>query len=1086
MLAYFAYLLLVVYTPNSDLTPPANTPLQTLQPGQSHTYTLHLDKAQAVWIVAQQRGVDIVLSVASGQGDTLASVDAPFDEWGPEALLFVTPSAGSFSLRVDTRTQSGPSGQYRLELQHTEMPNAARAAWTTASQAYQTQQSSNYASAIANFSLAAAQFAALDNLQWQIYAHYCKAVLHRLNQENSQALAGINDLLPLYQKHPDPLLQAFTYNEQGLLLQLDSRYHDADTSFQKAEQLFAQQDHPQGQAMARNNQGLNFFRQGDLSQAIQLFEASLHIKEKAGIKRGMGETLINIGFLHRRLGHTQPMLESYQRALELFQAEGNELGIAQVQNHFGLYHSSMGAYRKALQAYRGALESFQKLGMKREQARATNNIGKLYNDLGDSERAILFLQKALTMRREAGDQTHEITTLMHLGNAYAQEDQIDKAQSLYSEALQKAQILELEKQQSAALIMLSLLALKANSIKQALAFAQQALALHSTHKDLLSRARAHAALGKAQIANGDFSLAQDSLQAALNDYKTGYYLRGQAETLYALAQCAKGVNDLNTATTYLHQAIELFEKQREKVEAPDLRAKLMASKYQIYEAMIAVYMARHQQDPTQRFDLIALDYSERGRARVLLEQLHETQGTLDSRLSPIQNQQLEQANQQLISKLKAYRKLKLNQQTDADAAAAELETAWVQLTELERQVAAEAPTYGALFQPQPLTWQTIQQAIPQDTLLRIYALASEASYLWEVTHTQIVAHVLPDRATIANQVQDYTHALSLRDHSPANRQRTETLKVALSKALMPKNTLANEHPKLVIVADGVLHSLPFATLRTSSEDQKLVQHHTAIAMLPSASVLTSLRQRKRQPAPNHLLAILADPIFEPNDPRLQVQIDDKRDTLPASTRSVEAETGLLRLPGTAQEAQNLAKIPDNSSAIVTRIGTAASRDWVMSGALKNYRYIHFATHGLIDDRRPELSTLALSFFDEHGKQQTGFLSLNDIYNLQLNADLVVLSACETALGQQVRGEGLISLSRAFIYAGSKAVIASLWRVPERATTELMTHLYRGMLQEGLSPAQALRQAQLQLQKNRRWRDPYYWAGFVYQGDWQRE
>jgi CHAT domain-containing protein len=162
----------------------------------------------------------------------------------------------------------------------------------------------------------------------------------------------------------------------------------------------------------------------------------------------------------------------------------------------------------------------------------------------------------------------------------------------------------------------------------------------------------------------------------------------------------------------------------------------------------------------------------------------------------------------------------------------------------------------------------------------------------------------------------------------------------------------------------------------------------------------------------------------------------------------------------------------------------ATRETVLNAALDRYRIVHFATHGLLDAQRPALSGLVLSLVDERGAPRNGYLRLPDIYNMRLDADLVVLSACETALGKEVKGEGLVGLARAFMYAGAPRVVASLWQVSDVATAELMKRFYRGMLQQHLRPAAALHAAQVNMQTDPRWRAPYFWAGFTLIGDWR--
>ena len=156
----------------------------------------------------------------------------------------------------------------------------------------------------------------------------------------------------------------------------------------------------------------------------------------------------------------------------------------------------------------------------------------------------------------------------------------------------------------------------------------------------------------------------------------------------------------------------------------------------------------------------------------------------------------------------------------------------------------------------------------------------------------------------------------------------------------------------------------------------------------------------------------------------------------------------------------------------------------MDGTLGLFRSIHIATHGLLNTVRPELSGVVLSLVDESGHPQDGFLRLQDIYNLRLSADLVVLSACQTALGRPIAGEGLVGLARGFMHAGAPRVVATLWKVDDSATAELMKRFYRSMIEEKAPAAQALRAAQRALARDRRFASPFYWAGFTLQGDWK--
>jgi len=306
--------------------------------------------------------------------------------------------------------------------------------------------------------------------------------------------------------------------------------------------------------------------------------------------------------------------------------------------------------------------------------------------------------------------------------------------------------------------------------------------------------------------------------------------------------------------------------------------------------------------------------------------------------------------------------------------------------------------------------------------------------------------------------------------------------------------------RLAIVAEGILQYVPFAALPTPGSGQNqtpLISNHE-IVNLPSASTLAVLRNENSfRKLPDRTIAVFADPVFEASDPRVArprpALVRARIGSQPAPTVSGNSLPQLFRsstvggfnvprLPFTRQEAETiLSFVPEDG-----RLGVFdfnASRSTAMSPELARYRIVHFATHGILNDDQPELSGLVFSLVDKDGNPQKGLLRLRDIYSLKLSAELVVLSACDTALGKDVKGEGLIGMVRGFMYSGTPRVLASLWKVDDEATAELMKEFYKHLLQEGMTPAAALRQAQItQMQKKSR-QSPYYWAGFQLQGEW---
>jgi CHAT domain-containing protein len=336
--------------------------------------------------------------------------------------------------------------------------------------------------------------------------------------------------------------------------------------------------------------------------------------------------------------------------------------------------------------------------------------------------------------------------------------------------------------------------------------------------------------------------------------------------------------------------------------------------------------------------------------------------------------------------------------------------------------------------------------------------------------------------------------------------------LALSHTLLGPVAVELGKKRLVVVAEGALQYIPFAALpaplngRAANPSQAnspaspgvpLVAEHEIVS-LPSASTVALLRRETegREPAAK-LAIVLADPVFSKDDPRVALLYSasgsasssaansDNLERAELSERSAK-ESGLPgfdRLRASRREAETIVELAGKNNA-VEELDFDSSRETATSEALGQYRIVHIATHGLLNSRNPELSGLVFSLVDRQGNPENGFLEAQDIYNLKLGADLVVLSACQTALGKEIRGEGLVGLTRAFMYAGVPRVVASLWKVPDQATTELMQKFYRGILQQGLQPAAALRAAQFSMWKEPRRSAPYYWAGFTLQGEWK--
>ncbi len=790
---------------------------------------------------------------------------------------------------------------------------------------------------------------------------------------------------------------------------------------------------------------------GEKQKALDYYKQSLPLSEQAGDKQAQGTTLNNIGKIYSELAEKQKALDYYNESLSLRREAGDKNGEAISLNNIGSVYHFLGEKQKALDYYNQSLSIKQQEGNKAGMATTLNNIGKIYLDLGEKQKALSYFSQALSLYQQAKDAEKEgiPTALSNIGTVY----------------------LELAEQQ------------------KALSYFNQALFLYRQAGDKGGIATALNNIGKAYSNLGEYQKALDYYSQSLPLYQQMGNKAREARTLYNIASVQHDEGNFQSALTQIEKVIKIVEDLRTKISSQELRTSYFATVQNYYQLYIDLLMQLHKQQPSKGYDALALQTSERARARSLLELLTEANANIRQGVEPKLLSQEQNLQQQLDTLEKRRIELLGSKYTEAQVQALEQETEALleQYKQIQAQIRATSPRYAALTQPQPLSLPQIQQQVLDDnTLLLEYSLGEKRSYLWAVTNKRITSYELPKRADIEATVQKFRQEITTPylKNSPAIN--------ALSQQILAPVVQQLKNKRLVVVSDGALQYVPFAALTTDSNInyEPLLLNHEIIT-LPSASTLAILRSEpKERKSASKTLVVLADPIFKSDDERLRGKIQGSRPPVPESnldnlalTRSAQdSDISFDRLRFTRQEAEQILSfvpISDRKQAF----DFTASRTTASSENLSQYRIIHFATHGILNSKHPELSGVVLSLFDDKGMPQNGFLRLHDIFNLNLQAELVVLSACKTGLGEEVKGEGLVGLTRGFMYAGSPRVVVSLWSVDDQATSELMKVFYKKMLQEGLKPAAALRTAQIEVWRTQKYAAPYYWAAFTLQGEW---
>lgn len=912
--------------------------------------------------------------------------------------------------------------------------------------------------------------------------------------DSAAALASYENALSVSRLARERSTEAAALNRLGFYYIDRSEFDKALAHGEQARELSSSVADRRSEAEALLLLGVSRYHRRELTEAKTYLQQSSEMFKTMGDKSAQAQVLEAFGHISHDLGNAPEALRMFTDALDLAN-QANDLFVkGRLLNAIAITDSILGEKQQAVERYRDALAILEKMGNKRQIAIALNGLGYIYFSVAQNERALNYYSRALTLFRSVSDREGESIALLRMGKISEGLWEKKKAALYYEQLVVVARQLKDPILESYVLNWLGDIYAAADK-RRALTLYEQALTLSRQHSNPRIEAYTLNRLGYNHAWLGEPELAKKFYDAALERTQTIGDREGESLTLYNLAALERDRHHLADARSLIERSLKIVESLTTDAGARELRASYFATVHQQYEFYIDVLMQLHKQNPSDYFASLALEASERSRARSLLEMLSEGGADIRQGVDPKLLAQEQDAKAKLRAaiqkRLMAFNRPHSKQEVD------DLQQQIVSLTTDYEQIAGEirqrSPQYAALTQPNSLARQQIQALLDDDTVMIEYALGERRSFAWVIARDSLSNFELPDRAALEKLVKIVYEGLT---RDPRDGARAESFAPALenlSRILLDPIAKYRSKKRLVIVADGALQYLPFSVLEIANE--RLIAHYELVN-LPSASTLAVQRNalKDRKPAP-HLLAVIADPVFEPDDSRLMEARSHRSApavTAPADVsrlgralRDVEVGEGLRglrRLDFSRAEAEALYGLVQNNEGLQA-LGFDASRSTVTSDQLANYRLVHFATHGLVDNHLPELSGIVLSMFDRQGKRQDGFLQLYEIYNLKLNADLVVLSACQTALGKDIKGEGLVSLTRGFMHAGAPRVVASLWNVDDAATAELMSRFYRHMIVHGLKPAAALRAAQLDLAKERRYQSPYFWAGFVIQGEW---
>lgn len=895
--------------------------------------------------------------------------------------------------------------------------------------------------------------------------------------KNELAEQYLNRALDLFKQHQADRSEVAT-NAYGEVLGNLAEVNYAKGDFMRARAQFGSalehlQNDPRRAAKIHIFNGYISGGLGDSEKAEQEISQAREFYKKVNDKVGDGLALTALGLVHSHKSEHIRAIELHKSAIAIFHAAGDRQSEALTLNALGTSYELAKQYELALNHYEQALRLFEEIGSVDGMSAAALQLAMVHYANKRLDQAIAFCERSLRVSRAAGKVRSEINALMQLATIYASQGRRELALSQYQKILKFYESSDLR---------------------------ARAMALNSYADFLL------------QIRDNERALKTCLEALTLSEKMDDKAILTPA--LYNLARAHLALGSLDVALSVIRRSLEIIEDLRANETSPDFRVSYLSGVEKHYELCIEIFMELDRVHPGKDFAAEALLVSEKGRARLLLDLIRESRAV--SRNGAAQELLDRERELRKFFEIQAQYRMNLLLSRKDSAEIAAIDNQMAQLKADYQAIQAKIREHPGLFSLEraeravPLNLQQIKsELLDGDTTLLEYALGDERSYLWVVTSNSFQSYELPDRKTIEDAAREFYKVITVRqgtDGSIDGNYQTNLeaadkayFEKAISLSRMLLGPVADQlgNRRLVVVTAGALQHIPLEALPVpvanavaqnglgASPSRFLIEEHEVVA-LPSVSALTAIRSaRNRTGSPSKLLAVIADPVFSGNDDRVHREQVSRGIAQAATRENSETRTrggALARLTYASQEADSISAAAPWGTTLVAK-GFDANRDLAMSSDVGQYQILHFATHGFIDSDHPELSSIVLSTVDRNGKETNGLMPLYDIYSLELSAELTVLSACQTALGKDIKGEGLIGLTHSFMSAGSNTVVATLWKVDDKATAVLMADFYELMLQKGMSPAAALRSAKLKMMRDKQWGAPYYWAGFVLQGEY---
>lgn len=1104
---------------------------QQLGAADKKRFEIFLTRGELFQVAVEKGDLALGLDLSDPAGQKLISqvshgYEAP-------SLLVATNSTGTYQLEISS-LESEARGTFKLEVKviraaksTDQKLNLAQQSFAQANQLRSNWNEKSLREALEKYERAATVFLSIKEFRSAALALLAAGETSSVLGEYSTAIERYERASEIARTAGASLQEAQVLSHIGSIYAYTGKNAQAQAASVRALNLLAVigSENPsaiqkQAYAEALRNRGEINYSRGNLVRSTADFDQALKIFKEFGDRAGEARCRLFKGYISGALGEPNKAVAEIDQALLLYKSAGNKAGEALGLTALGLAHSLEGDAERALQMHRQAKDIFVAIGDRQSEAITLNAIGQAYELLHDYSTALDNYKQALRLS-QPGTLEIAAASLFKIGRLYRLLGDFRQSQTNYESCLRLSRAAGQRRTQAIALNDLALLYASQKNRERTVEQYRRILVFYQTINDRRGRAMALNNLGEFYLSFGDQKAAAEEFTRALPLSEEVGDKDLLTTTLFHLARAERDAGMLEDALGFIRRSIGIIEELRTNVSLPEFRISYFSGARKHYDLCIDILMQLDRQQPEKGFAKAALLVSESARARSLLDTLTEvrvdtSQGTPDDLLHR------ERELRGLLRSHAQYQmELSLNgiNPAESESIAAELSELRSQYQEVQAQLRGRVARSEFSESAPPNIEQIQAELHGSDTMLLEFALGDERSYLWAVTEWSVSGYQLPPRARLESAERELYGSVTARQ---AGGQQTDsdyqskietsdraywTKAQELSQLLLGQVASQLRTRRLVIVIEGTLQYVPWEALPSpNAENQQsdssgqllganncLIGQHEIIS-LPSLATLTAIRQEKHKPAASDkIVAIVGDPVFDNKDDRIlsnggaraATANEDSPPIRQVSANNLTRNGGPGRLIHAQDETDAiLAATPTGAAMVAT--GFDANREIVTNKAIGEYQIVHFATHGFFNSDHPEFSGILLSMVKPDGSKTDGFVPLQDIYGMRLSSQLVVVSACDTALGEDIRGEGLVGLTRGFLSAGSSSVVTSLWKVDDRATAELMKYFYQSMLQDGVPPSTALRIAKQRIRQESQWSAPYFWAGFIFNGEYKEQ